>query len=185
MSIVSKPYLTTTLSIKGERITGNSMPSFFVFPTAYNGRTSSIVLSEEPIVRPKGMIRLPPNEADPGPKYSFSPSSRYDFELEVGVLVSTPIARNEIITADQAGEHIFGFVLLNDWSSRDIQFAEMTGMGPYNGKSTATTISPWVVLPEALSEAQCELSSKRARAEMSSHPRHLRHAEGWQNYLEH
>ncbi|KAH6972739.1 hypothetical protein BKA56DRAFT_691209 [Ilyonectria sp. MPI-CAGE-AT-0026] len=157
----------------GNRITGNTMASFFAFPTAYNGRTTSIIPSGDPILRPKGMLRQP--IPDGPPAYSFSASTRFDFELEMGVIVSGNIPRGQIITADQATELIFGFVLLNDWSARDIQFAEMTGMGPYNGKAMATTISPWVVFPQALEEAQCELTSKKSRAIMPSHPDHLRH----------
>ncbi|KAF7544652.1 hypothetical protein G7Z17_g9779 [Cylindrodendrum hubeiense] len=112
------------------------------------------------------------------PRYSFSTSARFDFELEMGVIMSGPIPRGQVITADQANEFIFGFVLLNDWSARDIQFAEMTGMGPYNGKSTATTISPWVVLSQALEEARCESTSEKAQGLMSSHPAHLQHSVG-------
>lgn len=149
------------------------MPSFYSIPTAYNGRTTSIIPSGECISRPKGMLK----QSAPGevPRYSFSTSTRFDFELEIGVILSGPIPRGQIVTADQANELIFGFVLLNDWSARDIQFAEMTGMGPYNGKATATTISPWVVLPQALEEARCELTSEKAQALMSSQPTHLQH----------
>ncbi|KAM5361843.1 hypothetical protein ACJZ2D_012873 [Fusarium nematophilum] len=158
----------------GNRITGNTMPSFFAFPTAYNGRPTSVITSGEPILRPKGMLRQPATEGPP--TYSFSTSTRVDFELEMGFIISGPVPRGKIITADQANDLIFGFVLLNDWSARDIQFAEMTGMGPYNGKATATTISPWVVVPEALEEARCELASEKAQALMPLHPTHLRHS---------
>lgn len=103
---------------------------------------------------------------------------RFDFEMEMGVIVSETVSRGQMVTADEANELIFGFVLLNDWSARDIQFAEMTGMGPYNGKSTATTISHWVVLPQALEEARCQSTSKKAQEMMPSHPDHLRHHVG-------
>lgn len=152
------------------------MGSFYAFPTAYNGRTTSIIPSGERIVRPKGMIP----QSVPGelPKYSFSTSTRFDFELEVGVIISGPVPRGQVITADETDDHIFGFVLLNDWSARDIQFAEMGGMGPYNGKATATTVSPWVVMFEALDGARCGLANEKARDLMSSHPPHLQHNSG-------
>lgn len=108
--------------------------------------------------------------------YGFEPSARFDFELEFAAIVSSPIPYGEYVTSDEAAaNHIFGFVLLNDWSSRDIQFAEMQPLGPFNGKGTATTISPWVVVPEALQHAQCGSSHAKVREEMSQHPVHLQH----------
>ncbi|KAK7409634.1 hypothetical protein QQX98_008149 [Neonectria punicea] len=164
------------VKLQGVKITGKPMPNFFAFPTAYNGRTTSVIPSGEVIPRPKGMLRQPAAE---GPQtYSFSTSKRFDFEMEMGVIISETVSRGQMVTADEANELIFGFVLLNDWSARDIQFAEMTGMGPYNGKSTATTISHWVVLPQALEETRCQPSSKKAQEMMPSHPDHLRHRAG-------
>ena len=93
----------------------------------------------------------------------------------MGVFVSNAIPFGQRITADEANEHVFGLVLLNDWSARDIQFAEMIPMRPSNGKASGTTISPWVIMPEALQEAQSGLTSERAQAEMMSHPPHLQH----------
>lgn len=78
-----------------------------------------------------------------------------DFEAEIGILVGKNLPFGQVITADQADEYIFGFVTLNDWSARDIQFAEMVPLGPLNGKSFATSISPWVITLEALRPYRC------------------------------
>src|SRR5271170_4947580 len=142
--------------------------SFEYFPTAYNGRASSVVVSGTPISRPIGMVRSPGN---PSP-YTFAPTSRLDYELEMGIFIGPPIPLGHILTADEATEHIFGFVLLNDWSARDVQFAEMTPLGPFNGKGTATSISPWVIMPEALMQSQTGTTSveaQRNRAHFASH----------------
>ncbi|KAK5222254.1 hypothetical protein LTR72_006511 [Exophiala xenobiotica] len=129
------------------------------------------------VKRPKGMIPRPP-ESTEGPEYRFGTSSKFDFEVEMGIFTSKPIPFGERVTASEAKDHIFGLVLLNDWSSRDIQFGEMIPMGPSNGKASATTISPWVVMPEALEEAQVGFVSEKAKAEISSHPPHLQHPKG-------
>jgi fumarylacetoacetase len=80
-------------------------------------------------------------------------SQKLVYEVELGVFVSQPVPYGETVPASRARDHIFGFVLLNDWSARDIQFFEMTPLVPFNGKGTATSISPWVVTLEALEEA--------------------------------
>ena len=71
----------------------------------------------------------------------------------MGILISQPVAYGHTITAEEAMDHIFGLVLLNDWSARDVQFAEMVPLGPFNGKASATSISPWVIMPEALKQS--------------------------------
>jgi fumarylacetoacetase len=99
-----------------------------------------------------------------------------DYELELGFFVSKPVGFGKIIkSADEAKEHIFGFVLMNDWSARDIQFAEMTPLGPFNGKGSATTISPWVVTLDALKGVEGVTSDEMARERMAELPPHLRH----------
>ena len=158
-------------------MSGKSVPAFYHFPPMYTGRTTSIVPSGQLIKRPKGMIPRGPGSQE-GPEYQFGTSTKFDFEVEMGVFVSKAIPFGQRITADQAKEHIFGLVLLNDWSARDIQFGEMIPMGPSNGKASATTISPWVVMPEALEEAQVGFVSKKAQADISSHPLHLQHSNG-------
>lgn len=156
-------------------MSGKSIPAFYHFPPMYTGRTTSIVPSGQAIRRPKGMVPRAPGSTQ-GPEYQFSASTKFDFEVEMGVFVSKPIPFGQRITAEEAKEHFFGLVLLNDWSARDIQFGEMIPMGPSNGKATATTISPWVVMPEALEEAQVGFVSERARADILSHPPHLQYS---------
>ncbi|KAH7323445.1 putative 2-hydroxyhepta-2,4-diene-1,7-dioate isomerase [Rhexocercosporidium sp. MPI-PUGE-AT-0058] len=155
------------------KLAGVSTPSnFHAFPTAYNGRSSSLVVSGTPILRPHGMLL--PNPASH--TYQFRPSKRIDYEVELGFFVGKPVPFGErILSADEAKEHIFGFVLLNDWSARDIQFAEMRPLGPFNGKGFATTISPWVVTVDALEEAEVEIADVEAVASMAGRPQHLRH----------
>ncbi|KAI0010976.1 fumarylacetoacetate hydrolase [Xylariaceae sp. FL0662B] len=130
------------------RLTGHSQvpPNFFEIPLAYNGRASSVIVSGQGVTRPQGVV---PGPDGPG----YSPSQKFDFEVEMGVFISRPVAYGRAVHASGARNHIFGFVLLNDWSARDIQFYEMTPLGPFNGKATATSISPWVVTLEALDEA--------------------------------
>ncbi|KAJ0174807.1 hypothetical protein K1T71_009915 [Dendrolimus kikuchii] len=115
-------------------------------PVGYHGRSSSIVISGTPITRPYGQT-LPVEGAAP----HFGPCRLMDFELEVGAFIGgKPNKLGERITAKNAEEHIFGFVLLNDWSARDIQKWEYIPLGPFTAKNLGSTISPWVVTVEAL-----------------------------------
>ncbi|MBD5634358.1 MAG: fumarylacetoacetase [Candidatus Eremiobacteraeota bacterium] len=114
-------------------------------PIGYHGRCSTVVLSETPIVRPKGQTK-PPGANAP----IFGPTAALDFELELGFITGPGNALGSSIPIDEAGDHIFGCVLLNDWSARDIQGWEYQPLGPFLGKSFATSISPWVVPLEAL-----------------------------------
>lgn len=100
-----------------------------------------------------------------------------DYEAELGVFVSQPLPHNAYINADEADDYIFGFVVLNDWSARDIQFTEMNPLGPINGKSFATSISPWVVTLDALEGARCVSSVTDLRDGGLTGARHLRHKE--------
>ncbi|CAG8290131.1 unnamed protein product [Penicillium salamii] len=124
-------------------------PGFFNFPIAYNGRSSTVVVSGTPIFRPKGHIidRTAATEKKP---IVFGPSKAMDYELEVGVIVGKPVPREKGVDARDADEHIFGMVILNDWSARDIQGCEMVPLGPLNSKSFGTSISPWIVTLDAL-----------------------------------
>lgn len=125
---------------------GGASPNFFYMPHCYNGRVSSIVVSGTPIRRPWGYLQGPNNSA------VFSKSQRFDYETELGFFISGQVPIGEVVSADKAREYIFGFVVLNDWSARDIQFYESNPLGPFNGKSSGTSISPWVVTLEALDE---------------------------------
>lgn len=114
-------------------------------PVGYHGRASSIVVSGTPVRRPLGQIIVDPSK---GPETG--PSRKLDFELELGCFICQPNEMGTPIPIQEAEDHIFGYVLLNDWSARDIQAWEYVPLGPFNGKNFATTISPWVVLHDAL-----------------------------------
>jgi fumarylacetoacetase len=120
-------------------------PNWLHLPVAYHGRASSVVISGTEIVRPLGQTRPDPNA---GPL--FGPSRALDFELEVGALVGPGNALGQPIAVGAALEHVFGLVLVNDWSARDIQAWEYQPLGPFLSKNFATSISPWVVPLEAL-----------------------------------
>lgn len=118
-------------------------PNWLHIPIGYNGRASSVVVSGAPVTRPHGQLKGP-DDAEP----RFAPSERFDFELEMGAIVGQPSSGP--ISVEQAFENIFGYVLLNDWSARDIQAWEYQPLGPFQSKATATTISPWIVTAAAL-----------------------------------
>lgn len=126
------------------------MPNWLHVPIAYHGRASSVIVSGVDIYRPWGQIK-----PDDAPAPIFSPSRRVDFELEMGFIVGRGNPLGEPISVDNAAEHIFGMVLLNDWSARDIQKWEYQPLGPFLAKNFATSISPWVVTMEALEPFRC------------------------------
>lgn len=121
------------------------MPNWLHLPVAYHGRASSVVVSGTDVRRPCGQ-RLSGEAATP----VFGPSQALDFELEAGVFVGPGNALGEAVPIARAAEHLFGMVLVNDWSARDIQSWEYQPLGPFLAKSFATSISPWVVTLEAL-----------------------------------
>ncbi|MEP3635864.1 MAG: fumarylacetoacetase [Paracoccaceae bacterium] len=114
-------------------------------PIGYNGRASSVVVSGTDIHRPNGQSKAPDADIP-----SFGPSKRLDIELEMGAIVGTPCDHGTAVTVDQADAMIFGYVLLNDWSARDIQGWEYQPLGPFQGKAFGTSISPWIVTTAAL-----------------------------------
>ncbi|MFN4203204.1 MAG: fumarylacetoacetase [Tabrizicola sp.] len=118
-------------------------PNWLHIPIGYNGRASSVVVSGTPVRRPWGQVKGP-DHAMP----AFQPSRRFDFELELGAVVGLPSSGP--VTVAEADAMIFGYVLLNDWSARDIQSWEYQPLGPFQAKATATTISPWIVTRAAL-----------------------------------
>lgn len=121
------------------------MPNWLHVPVGYHGRASSVVVSGTDVRRPFGQIR-PPDAPTP----VFAPSRQMDFELEIGWFIGPGNPLGEPIDVDRAEDHIFGLVLVNDWSARDIQAWEYQPLGPFLGKNFATSISPWVVPLEAL-----------------------------------
>ena len=121
------------------------MPNWLHLPVAYNGRASTVVVSGTDIRRPAGQIKPKGSEAP-----VFSACRKLDFELEMGAIVGTGNPMGESVTVGRAQQMIFGYVLLNDWSARDIQVWEYQPLGPFLAKVFATTISPWVVTRAAL-----------------------------------
>jgi fumarylacetoacetase len=126
------------------------MPNYKWVPIGYHGRSSSLRVSGFDFKRPKGQ-RLAPGATDP----SFGPSLRLDYELEMGVFVGSGNALGEPVSMEVAESHLFGMVLLNDWSARDMQAWEYQPLGPFLAKSFCTTISPWVVTMDALLPFRC------------------------------
>lgn len=121
------------------------LPNWSEMPIGYNGRASSVIVSGTPVRRPNGQIKLPGDE-----RPVFSACRKLDIELEMGFIVGAGNALGEPIDCNDAEQHIFGIVLLNDWSARDIQQWEYVPLGPFNAKGFATTISPWIVTLDAL-----------------------------------
>ena len=122
------------------------LPNWRHLPVGYHGRASSVVVSGTPVHRPHG--QLPPAESGGAPR--FGPTERLDIELELGFVTGPGNPLGSSIATSEARERIFGFVLVNDWSARDVQRWEYVPLGPFLGKSFATSISPWIVPLEAL-----------------------------------
>ncbi|WP_206951321.1 fumarylacetoacetase [Trinickia acidisoli] len=121
------------------------LPNWSEMPIGYNGRASSVVVSGTPVCRPMGQLKLPDQD-----RPIYGACRKLDIELETGFIVGRGNALGEPIACAQAEDHIFGMVLLNDWSARDIQQWEYVPLGPFNAKTFATTISPWIVTLDAL-----------------------------------
>ena len=121
------------------------LPNWTEMPVGYNGRASTVIVSGTDVIRPSGQLK--PNADD---RPIFSPCKRLDFELETAFVVGKGNNIGQPIAVDNAIDHIFGMVLLNDWSARDIQKWEYVPLGPFNAKTFASEVSPWIVTMEAL-----------------------------------
>ena len=128
-------------------------PNWLHIPIGYNGRASSVFVSGTDVRRPWGQLKGPNDD-----KPRFAPSARFDIELEMGAVVGTASAGP--LTVAEAEANIFGYVLLNDWSARDIQAWEYQPLGPFQAKATATTISPWIVTAQALEPFRCDTPAR-------------------------
>jgi fumarylacetoacetase len=127
------------------------LPNWKHIPVGYHGRASSIVVSGTPLKRPSGQM-MPPDADKP----VFGKSKRMDLELEMGFIIGKSTTLGEPISIDNAEDHIFGKVIFNDWSARDIQKWEYVPLGPFLGKNFGSTISPWIVTMDALAPFRCE-----------------------------
>ncbi|GAA4098909.1 fumarylacetoacetase [Actinomadura miaoliensis] len=125
-------------------------PNWKRLPVAYHGRSGTVYVSGTPVVRPCGQRFTAPGEAEP----SYGPSLRLDFEAEVGFVAGVPSPPGRRVGTEAFRDHVFGFLLVNDWSARDIQSWESRPLGPFLAKSFATSISPWVVPVAALEAAR-------------------------------
>lgn len=121
------------------------LPNWTEMPVGYNGRASTVIVSGTDVIRPSGQLK--PNADD---RPIFSACKRLDFELETAFVVGKGNSIGQPIAVDNAFEHIFGMVLLNDWSARDIQKWEYVPLGPFNAKTFASEVSPWIVTMDAL-----------------------------------
>ncbi len=120
-------------------------PNYRHIPIGYHGRSSTVVVSGTPVRRPNGQRKAADADAP-----AFGPSTLLDVEVEMGWIAGAPTAHGAPVSADDVREHVFGYVLLNDWSARDIQAWEYQPLGPFLSKSFATSISPWIVSLDAL-----------------------------------
>lgn len=121
------------------------LPNYKSLPVGYHGRATSVFPSGRPFRRPRGQI-----VQGPGKQVVYAPSTKLDYEAELGFLVGAPSKHGETVPIDEARDHLFGVAMLNDWSARDIQFWEYAPLGPFLGKSFATTLGGWVVTRDAL-----------------------------------
>ncbi len=131
------------------------LPNWLHLPVGYHGRSSTIIESGLPVHRPNGQRKGPQDEAP-----VFGPSIKVDFELEMAFITGDGPVGSTPIHVEQAEEHIFGLVLLNDWSARDIQQWEYAPLGPFLAKNFATSISPWIVTLDALAPFRTERPSQ-------------------------
>lgn len=130
-------------------------PNWLHIPIGYNGRASTVVVSGTDIIRPLGQTKAP--DAD---MPSFGPSKRLDIELEMGAVVGQGNAMGRPVSVQEADDMIFGYVILNDWSARDLQAWEYQPLGPFQAKVFASSISPWVVTKEALEPFRCSTPAR-------------------------
>lgn len=127
------------------------LPNWKHLPVGYHGRASSIVVSGTEIIRPKGQTKAPDMDLP-----TFGPSKQLDFELEMAFIVNKNTEMGDSISTEEAEDTIFGMVLFNDWSARDIQSWEYVPLGPFLGKNFGSSVSPWVVTLEALEPFRTE-----------------------------
>ena len=137
-------------------------PNWLHLPVGYHGRASSVVVSGSDVVRPNGQLQVDKDDASKGSSYG--PCRLLDYELEMAFFVggqANPLGRP--LTMAEAEDRIFGVVVMNDWSARDIQAWEYVPLGPFTAKNFATSVSPWVVTLDALEDFRCATSAGEAQ----------------------
>jgi fumarylacetoacetase len=133
-------------------------PNWLHLPVGYHGRASSVYVSGTDVVRPRGQLQKSADDPKQGSNYG--PCRLLDYELEVAFFVGgPPLAPGAALSMDKAEDHIFGMVMMNDWSARDIQKWEYVPLGPFGAKNFATSISPWIVTLDALEPFRCQTSA--------------------------
>ena len=133
-------------------------PNWLHIPIGYNGRASTVIVSGTDVVRPCGQVK--PRDAN---EPYFGPTKRLDFELELGAIVGSSSELGQPISVAQADKMIFGYVILNDWSARDIQAWEYQPLGPFQAKAFATSISPWIIPKQALEPFRCSTPEREKK----------------------
>jgi fumarylacetoacetase len=136
------------------------LPNFHTIPIAYHGRSSSLLVSGDPVYRPRGVQRV----AHGSNETRFGPTARLDLEVELGAYIGPGNRRGTPISVADADNHVLGLCVLNDWSARDIQSWETQPLGPFLGKNFATTVSPWVVCIDALEPYKVAPAARRTEA---------------------
>ena len=148
----------TNVGIMFRGVDNALQPNWLHLPVGYHGRSSSVVISGTPVVRPRGQLQI--DKADPSKGSSYGDCKLMDFELEMAFFVGgPPNPMGRPLTMEEADERIFGLVLMNDWSARDIQAWEYVPLGPFTAKNFATSISPWIVSLDALEGFRCSSSA--------------------------
>ena len=147
----------TNVGIMFRGVDNALQPNWLHLPVGYHGRSSSVVVSGTPVRRPRGQLQI--DATDPKQGSKFGPCRLMDFELEMAMFVGPGNKLGEPIKIEEADDHIFGLVVMNDWSARDIQKWEYVPLGPFTAKNFATSISPWVVTLAALDPFRCETSA--------------------------
>jgi fumarylacetoacetase len=132
-------------------------PNWLHLPVGYHGRASSVVITGTPVRRPRGQLQVDATDPKKGSRYGAC--RLMDFELEVGTFVGVGNEMGSTISVEEADKHIFGLVLMNDWSARDIQKWEYVPLGPFGAKNFATSISPWIVTLDALAPFKAPTSA--------------------------
>ena len=127
------------------------LPNYKHVPIGYNGRASSVMASNQPVIRPNGQTKGPNDELP-----SFGPTKELDFELEMGFFTHSPTDMGRAVSIEDAEDYILGLCMVNDWSARDMQRWEYVPLGPFLAKSFATSISPWIVPLDALEYFRCD-----------------------------